>query len=167
MLNFGASKPRVKGGPPAPPPWIRTCSGCVEGLGLTAEMPAPLSLSSTDFSHCKILLRSPLTRPFTRETTERTLEYSGSSSVIIRDRMIIGSSPSATPTEQRARRLCMIFEQLSHFLSSLSMRHFSSNSQTHRQTNGHRDKPKTRKIFCVYLILRWNSCRWFSLCLLA
>ena len=28
MLNFGASKPRVKGGaraPRAPPPWIRTC----------------------------------------------------------------------------------------------------------------------------------------------
>ena len=26
MLNFGASKPRVRGGPgPRGPPWIRTC----------------------------------------------------------------------------------------------------------------------------------------------
>ena len=32
MLNFGASKPRVKGGARAPgaPPWIRTCKPCIE-----------------------------------------------------------------------------------------------------------------------------------------
>ena len=34
MLNFGASKPRVKGGGPGPPgpPWIRACLYCMYAI---------------------------------------------------------------------------------------------------------------------------------------
>ena len=39
MLNFGASKPRVKGGAraPGPPPWIRACSMYLHEIGIKSD----------------------------------------------------------------------------------------------------------------------------------
>ena len=37
MLNFEASKPRVKGGPGPRPPWIRTCHQLVTKLKIKCK----------------------------------------------------------------------------------------------------------------------------------
>ena len=61
MLNFGASKPRVKGGPVPPgPPWIRTCikETKVSSNVISVNMQKSCACKQLHFGHFLTLLTS-------------------------------------------------------------------------------------------------------------